>query len=94
MDRFPPELLHNVFIQLDLSERLICTLVCHKWWSVLDTCSLLCDVEIKSERQFHRFIDMIKRAPHREAQVEDLTIYSCIEDGSVKRNLCNMFQNV
>jgi hypothetical protein len=39
-------------------------------------------------------MDMIKQSPHREAQVEVLTIYCCFEDGSVKRNLCNMFQNV
>jgi hypothetical protein len=46
MDKLPLELLHKIFIQLDLQQRLVCLLVCRSWWRVLDTYSLFYDVNL------------------------------------------------
>jgi hypothetical protein len=60
------EVLHNIFIQLELEERIECTLVCHKWWRVLDNYSLVHDIKINQNQDgFSRFLEMIKQCPHR-----------------------------
>jgi hypothetical protein len=63
MDRLAPEILHSVFIQLDLQERLICLTVCTRWWSVLDKGALFYSFTITSNNQFRRFMRGFERLP-------------------------------
>jgi hypothetical protein len=94
MDRVPNELLNTVFIQLNLQERLICMLVCRKWWLLIDKYSLLYNVKIVGNVDcFNRFMTMIDRAPHRAAQVEELVLKKCVGVDFDQRTLCDTFHN-
>jgi hypothetical protein len=95
MSKFPLEIWHRIFIQLDLHERIKCTLVCQSWWQILDKYSLLCNVElIHNQDQFIDFMDMIERFPHRANQVLELKLDSCLGPSFNKRTLLNIFPNV
>ncbi|KAI8880916.1 hypothetical protein K501DRAFT_275137 [Backusella circina FSU 941] len=94
MDTFPPELLHNIFIPLDLKQRLICTRVSRNWWYVLYGCSLFYDVHMKkAETKFNRYIDMFKRPPGLAAQVEELDIEVAFGTRFNRRELLYIFPN-
>jgi hypothetical protein len=93
MDRIPTELLHEIFIKLDLKDKLKCMLVCRFWYATLDRRSLLHELDIDSD-VFLKLIQMIESHPHRAAQVESLYLF-LFEDFSLdKRVLCNMFPNL
>jgi hypothetical protein len=75
MDSLSVEIWHRVFLKLDLKERITCTLVCRKWWDMLDKYSLFNNVELLEGRNaFVKFMEMMARYPHRGAQVEVLRI--------------------
>ncbi|KAI8879755.1 hypothetical protein K501DRAFT_302990 [Backusella circina FSU 941] len=94
MDKLPPEIFHRIFTQLDLKQRLVCTLVCRSWWNILDRYSLFCNVELKKGKdQFNRFIDMIERLPDRAAQVEELHVVIKSDTCFNKRRFLNIFPN-
>ncbi|KAI8880289.1 hypothetical protein K501DRAFT_275706 [Backusella circina FSU 941] len=94
MDKLPPELLHGIFAQLDLKQRLVCLLVCRSWWNVLDRYSLFCNVELKEEKdQFKKFMGKIKLLPDRAAQVEVLDIVLQTKTSLNRRELFNIFPN-
>jgi hypothetical protein len=68
MDKLPPELLHKIFIQLDLQQRLVCLTVCRSWWRVLDQCCLFYSIVLRNEDDyFNRSMDMFERLPDRAA---------------------------
>lgn len=69
MEHIPIELLHEIFIKLDLKDRLECMLVCRLFYNALDQGSLLCTLRINS-RVFLKFKEMIKRQPYRATQVK------------------------
>lgn len=94
MDKLPPEILHRVFIKLDLKERVICALFCRKWWNVLDRTCLYYNVTTNSiVIKFIKFMRMIKQFPHRATQVQELNVYNSILRGFNKRSLCIIFPN-
>ncbi|KAI8890296.1 hypothetical protein K501DRAFT_328656 [Backusella circina FSU 941] len=95
MEKVPPEILHVIFTHLDLDERLKCTIICRSWWQILNKYSLFYNVEIAyNEDEFIKFMDMIKRSPHRAVQVEELCLLNCLYSSFNKRTLLNIFPNV
>jgi hypothetical protein len=95
MDNLPTEILHRIFIQLELKQRLVCTLVCRNWWQILDTYSLFCNVELKKgKEQFNRMINMFERSPERASQVEELHVVIKNDLDFNKRKLIHIFPNV
>jgi hypothetical protein len=94
MDKLPPEILHKIFFQLDLQERLYCLIICRKWWSVLDKYSLFCRIELQSkDGHFNRLVDMSKRLPERTAKVEELHIRLTEYTSFNRRELSEIFTN-
>jgi hypothetical protein len=91
MDHIPIEILHLIFIQLTLKDKLQCMLVCQFWYNTLDQRSLLHTLHI-SDDQFQRFKDMVERLPYRGTQVEKLIVQ--LDPAFDKRKLCNMFPNL
>lgn len=91
MDHIPVEILHHIFIQLELKDRLECMLVCRFWYDTLDGRSLLHSLYIPSGR-FHRVKDMLERLSYRNTQVERLIID--VDSDFDKRKICNMFPNL
>ncbi|KAI8880283.1 hypothetical protein K501DRAFT_302292 [Backusella circina FSU 941] len=95
MDKLPSEILHKVFIQLDLQQRLICLLICRNWWNVLDRCSLFYDINLnEDDDQFDRMMDIFERSLDRAAQVEMLDIKIKPDTRFNKRMLLNIFPNM
>jgi hypothetical protein len=73
MDTLTSEILHNIFIHLELKHRLVCTLVCRRWWHILDKVSLFYCIEIiQRNNTFKKCIHQFEQRPHRAAQVEVL----------------------
>jgi hypothetical protein len=94
MDKLPVELLHKIFIQLDLQQKLACLTVCRSWWRVLDKYRLFNSIVLqKSDDQLNRFMDMFKRLPERAAQVEELTISLHKDTRFNRRELLHLFPN-
>jgi hypothetical protein len=89
MDHIPAELLHQIFIKLDLKYKLECMLVCRFWYNTLDRRSLLDTLIINSD-VFFELEEMIERQPYRATQVEILMLSADFD----KRILCNMFPNL
>jgi hypothetical protein len=90
MNHLPVEILHKIFIHLELKQRITCTLVCSTWWGVLDTYSLLHSLSIK-DVQFPKFMEMIQQSPHRAEQVEKLRYFTCMGTGVSRRRLGYIF---
>jgi hypothetical protein len=90
MNRFPLEILHEIFIKLDFEDRLECLVVCRLWYDVLDRHSLLYDVNLTSE-EYPAFKGMLERQLYRATQVERLSIAYSPGCGLDKRTFCNMF---
>jgi hypothetical protein len=59
MNGLPHEILHDIFIQLSLDQRLKCTLVGRSWYTALYKRTLLYDVTINSQHKHDNFIDML-----------------------------------
>jgi hypothetical protein len=93
MDHVPVEVLHEIFIRLDLKNRLQCMTVCRYWYDILDRRSLLHTVDISRSR-FLGFKDMVERHSYRGAQVTSLRLEIDSEHGFDKRKLYNMFPNL
>jgi hypothetical protein len=95
MDKLAPEILHNIFIQLDLKHRLECLRVCHRWWSVLNGYSLFYSVKLTRENnQSNRMINIFKQLHERATQVEELGMRITSDNQLNKRELLNIFPNV
>jgi hypothetical protein len=95
MDKLAPEILHNIFIQLDLKQRLECLRVCRSWWSVLDGYSLFYSVKLTRENnQSNRMINIFKQLDERAIQVEELDMRITSDSQLNKRELLNIFPNV
>jgi hypothetical protein len=63
MDKLPAELLHKIFIELKLEQRLKCLTICRSWWSVLDSYGFFYDIILRESnkgKRFNRFMDMLK----------------------------------
>jgi hypothetical protein len=94
MDKLPPEILHTIFIKLDLQQRLKCLLVCRSWFSVLDRYCLFFDIKMDADKeQFSRARRMFKGFPERAAQVEQVHVY--IKDDTLfnRKELFKFFPN-
>jgi hypothetical protein len=76
MEKLPTEVLHKIFIELELHQRLICLLVCRSWWRVLEKYSLFYTVEIKqcSKYSFDKNLSKFVKSPALAAQVRELYI--------------------
>jgi hypothetical protein len=88
MDKFPPEILHRIFAQIGLQQRLVCLLVCRSWWRVLDGYSLFYDIDfyetwdksmrldyahlMKFRDRFNRIINTLEQSPRHAAQIEEI----------------------
>jgi hypothetical protein len=94
MDKIPPELLHNIFIQLNLQQRLLCLNVCRSWWRVLDKHSLFYSVEMREDNlQFYRMMKLLQQFPDRAAQVVNLDVVIAADSFFNSRKLINIFPN-
>ncbi|KAI8882313.1 hypothetical protein K501DRAFT_273824 [Backusella circina FSU 941] len=91
MDRLPTEILHSVFIQLPLRQRLECTLVCRYWSDLLRKRSLFHTVVMEEEDICDRFLEMIQRFPARAYQVEILRLDNSLDTMFDNRKICNIF---
>jgi hypothetical protein len=60
MDRIPTELLHEIFIKLDLKDKLKCMLVSRCWYATLDRRSLLHTL-VRNHREVLKLKEMIER---------------------------------
>jgi hypothetical protein len=78
MDKLPAELLHKIFIELKLEQRLKCLTVCRSWWRVLDRYSLFYDLLLEEgdDNGLNTFMDTLKHLPNRAAQVEKIQLES------------------
>jgi hypothetical protein len=94
MSILPAEVLHEIFIQLPLLQRLECMLVCRQWRHTLDKRSLLHNVSIHNTESFQKFNAMIERFPSRASQVEYLELSYCIHRRYDRRSIPDIFRNV
>jgi hypothetical protein len=74
MDKLPPEVLHNIIIQLDLQHRLTYLTVCRRWWNVLDNGALFYSFSIIGDNYFNTIMDAFEQLPARATQVEEIYI--------------------
>lgn len=95
MNHLPLEVLHEIFIKLDLEVKLKCLYVCRRWYDVLDRRSLLHSIFITTG-EFPNWKEMIACQPHRATQVEYVEIMPWPSSSPEYdyRILCNMFPNM
>jgi hypothetical protein len=93
MDSFPREILHKIFIQLDLQQQLECLLVCRCWWNALDKYSLFYSVQLKNPDYFNKWITLFEQSPGYAARVEELEMVNMPDTGFDRRTLLNLFPN-
>ncbi|KAI8878521.1 hypothetical protein K501DRAFT_304700 [Backusella circina FSU 941] len=93
MNQVPVEILHQIFIKLDLKNRLVCTLFYRFWYDTLDQSSLFYNLDI-STRQMPKLEGMIKRFPHRGMQIESLELLCTVDSTFDKRIFFNLLPNL
>jgi hypothetical protein len=74
MDKFPVEVLNDIFLPLCLEQKVECMLVCRKWATLLREHFLLETVTIHWNSGFSGFFKLIKDEPWRGAQVKCLIL--------------------
>jgi hypothetical protein len=94
MDKLPTEILHNIFIQLDLQHRLTYLTVCRRWWNVLDNGALFYNVSIIGDNYFNILMDVFEQSPARATQVEEIYLLYLTPYELIKRNILGTFPNV
>jgi hypothetical protein len=94
MDKLPSEILHNIFILLDLQERLACLTVCTRWWNVLDKGALFYSFTITNKNQFRRFMRGFERLPGRASQVEEISLHGLSRFDFNNRSMFDTFPSV
>ncbi|KAI8882371.1 hypothetical protein K501DRAFT_316058 [Backusella circina FSU 941] len=74
MDKFPVEVLNDIFIPLSLEQKMECMLVCKKWEALMREHFLFETVTIHWSSAFSGFFKLIKQQPWRGAQVKCLIL--------------------
>jgi hypothetical protein len=93
MDKLPPEVLISTFIHVPFRSRIRCALVCKSWWRILNECSMFHNIDIQNSEFFTKFMDRIKRSPHRAAQVHEFSLTNVLLSDFNKRILVDVFPN-
>jgi hypothetical protein len=94
MDKLPSEILHSIFIQLDLQERLTCLTVCTRWRNVLDKGALFYSFTITNNNQFRRFMRGFERLPDYASQVEEISLHGLSRFDFNNRSMFDTFLSV
>ncbi|KAI8885752.1 hypothetical protein K501DRAFT_270516 [Backusella circina FSU 941] len=89
MDKLPVEILHWVFIELHMRQRLEYTLACRQWVDILPSRSLFHSVTISFVNMHDRFLNMIERFSEKTNQV-DLRLFTW----STKEEMHLLLENV
>ncbi|KAI8884211.1 hypothetical protein K501DRAFT_271880 [Backusella circina FSU 941] len=90
----PNEILHKIFIRLNLKQRLACMLVCCNWYYLMDKSSLLYHVVLADNKGLStRFMDIIKCSLQHAVQLEVLILEGCFSFNFNTGTLYNISHN-
>lgn len=71
------EILIPIFLQISISDKLECILVCKRWYIILTENVLYKQLQFSNMDDFNKAIDLLEKKPYISNSVESLTVKKC-----------------